>query len=188
MLLEEEESGNGMRTKTDEARHPTTESPCQAFLAADITQKTNDALTTALRMRSRHNASLDHVHRAADSGSNEARHERGCEVCAQIISHASLLNTQALECIVRSELRGSHEDCAGGVRPHSAEERTESLCSGHLNDSLDCVSVVAALGGREGCIVLHADVHNIGWVSCNAADESGGGGHANEGDQAWCAV
>lgn len=186
MLLKEKEGSNGVRTQANKARHPTTESPRKAFLATDITQKTHNGMAAALSRRSAHNASLNHVHRTADGSSHESSHERCCEVCAQVIGHAGLLDTHALEGIVRGELRGSHENRTGGVRPHSAEERTESLCLGHLHEPVECMTVVAALGWREGCVGLHADVHHIGWVTGDTTDEAGCAGHANQGQHARC--
>lgn len=102
MLLEEDEGGNGVRTQANEARNPAAEGPSKTLLAADIPQQARDAMTTALGRRCSHDTGLDHIHGAADGGSDEAGEERGCEVSANIIAHAHLLNAKALEDIVRS--------------------------------------------------------------------------------------
>lgn len=100
MLLKEDEGGNGVRTQANEARNPAAEGPGKTLLTADIPQQACDAVTTALRRGGSHNAGLNHVHGTANSSCDEAGEERGCEVSANIITHAHLLNAEALEDIV----------------------------------------------------------------------------------------
>lgn len=147
MLLEEDEGGNGVRAQANEARNPATEGPSKTLLAADIPQQAYDAVTTALSRRRSHDTGLDHVHGAADGGSDEAGEEGGCEVSADIVAHAHLLNAEALEDIVRCQLRGGHENCARRVRPYTAEERSETFGLGHLHQAVEGMAVVTALGG-----------------------------------------
>lgn len=104
VLLEEDEGGNGVGAQANEARHPAAESPSKTLLAADIPQQAHNAVTPAFRRGSRHDTGLDHIHRTADGGSDEAGEERGCEVGANVVAHAHLLNAEALEDIVRSQL------------------------------------------------------------------------------------
>lgn len=100
VLLKEDESSNSVRTQADEARHPTTEGPGKAFFAADLTQQANNALATALSWGCTHNTSLDHIDRTANGCCDKPRHERGCEMRAEVITHADCLNTHFLESII----------------------------------------------------------------------------------------
>lgn len=104
VLLQEDERGDGMRTQTDKAGNPPTEGPSKAFFAADIPQQAHNTVATALGRRSAHDSSLDHVNRTADSGSDETRHEGGCKVRAEVITHAGRLDAHFLEGIIRSQL------------------------------------------------------------------------------------
>jgi len=184
VLLEEEERGNGVGAQTNKAGNPATESPGQAFLATDIAQQAHNALAMAISVGGRHHASLDHVDGTADGSSHETSHERGRKVRAEVIAHAGLLHAKFLEGIVRGQLRGSHENCAGGIGPHATEERAESFGPGHLNQAVEGVAVVSALRRREGCIGLHAHIEHVGRVADNATNEAGGTGHGEEGEDA----
>lgn len=184
MLLKEDKRSNGVRTETNEARHPTTESPCEALLSSDITEQSNNALTAAFSRRSAHDASLDHIDRAADSGSHKSSHEGGREMRSHVIRHAQLLETQALEGIVRGQLRRCHENSTGRVRPHTAEQAGGTFGARHRHQSVNRVAVVTALSGRESGVGLHAHVQNVGGVTSHATDEAGGRGHTDQGEEA----
>ena len=104
MLLEEDEGGNGVGAQANETRHPAAEGPSKTLLTADIPQQAHNAVTPAFRRGSCHDTGLDHIYRTADGGSDEAGEERGCEVSADVVAHAHLLDAEALEDIVRSQL------------------------------------------------------------------------------------
>lgn len=65
---------------------------------------------------------------------------------ADVIAHTHPLNAEALEDIVRSQLRGGHEDCARRVRPYTTEERADAFGLGHLHQTVEGMAVVTALG------------------------------------------
>lgn len=86
-----------MRTETNKAGHPATESPREALFATNISEQTEHALAAAVGS---HDTGFNNVDGAADSGSDEACHERGREMRGQIISHPGLLDAYPLESIV----------------------------------------------------------------------------------------
>lgn len=90
-----------MGAQTNEARHPTTEGPSKALLAGDISQKAQDAVAAALGGGSAHDTGLDDVDGAADRRGDKPCHEGRSKVRRQVIGHTEVLDTQALECIVR---------------------------------------------------------------------------------------
>lgn len=173
-----------MRAETDEARHPATERPGDTFLAGDLAQQAQSVVAAALGRGGAHHAGLDHVHRAADSRRDEPSQKRRRKVCSQVVGHASLVDAYPLEDIVRGQLRGGHQHGARRIGPHPAEETRGALGAGHLNDTVDGMSVVAALFQGQRRIVLHAHVDHVGRVTCEAADETGRGGHTDQGKEA----
>lgn len=184
MLFQEDERGDGMRTQTDEARHPATEGPSKALLARDIPQKTEDAMATALSRRGAHDAGLNDVHRTADGRGDKSGHEGGREMRAQVIMHAEFLDTQALEGVVGGQLRGGHQDGARRVRPHAAEETRGSLGATHLHQAVERMAVVSSLLRGQRGVGLHAHVQHVRRVSCNSAEEARCTGHSNQGEEA----
>lgn len=148
VLLQEEERGNGMGTQPDEARYPAPEGPGKALLAADIPQKDKDGLAGARGVRGAHDASLDHIDGTADGRCDETGHKRGREVRAEVVFHTDFLHAHTLEDVVGGELGRGHEDCAGRVWPDAAEKSTEAFRLGHLHQTVEGMSIVAALIGR----------------------------------------
>lgn len=96
-------------------------------------------------------------------------------MCSQIITHRRVGDEEALENVVGCELGSSHEDSAGGVWPDTTEQGCDSLLFAHPDDAVNRVLVVAALLDRQCRIILHADVHDICWVSNDTTDEAGCG-------------
>lgn len=179
MLLKEDKRGNGMRTETNEARHPTTESPREALLPSDVAEQSNDALTAAFSRRSGHDTSLDNIDRTTDSSSHKSSHEGGSEMRSHVIGHAEVLQTQTLEGIVRGQLRRRHKNSTGRVRPHSAEQAGGTFGARHGHQSVYRVAVVTALSGRKSSVGLHPHVQDVGGVTSHATDEARGRGHTN---------
>ena len=87
VLFKEHEGRDRVWSQSDEARHPALEDPAHAFLGCDAGNEAHNAL---LGMRA-HDASLDHVHRAADCGRNETGHDRGGEMRAEIVTKVGAL-------------------------------------------------------------------------------------------------
>lgn len=176
MLLEEHECRDRVRAQTDETGNPALEDPAQTFLGGDLRDECNDAL---LRVGA-HDSSLDDIDGGADGGGDEASHDGRGEVGGQVVAEVGALQEFFLENVVAGQLRGGHENGADAVGPHAAEEAAHAFVFDHARETVDGVLVVSALLGREGGVVLHADVEDVGGVACDAAQETGGGGHGDQ--------
>jgi hypothetical protein len=168
MLLKEHESGNGMRSKSNETRHPALEDPAQTFFGRDVPDKTHDAF---LRLCA-HDAGLDHIDRTANRRRDETSHDRSAEMRGEIVAQVGPLQKLRLENIVTCELRRGHEDCADAVGPDAAEQAAHAFVFDHARETVDGVLVVATLLYGEGSVVLHSHVEDVGGIAGDAAEET----------------
>jgi hypothetical protein len=168
MLLEEHESSNGMRPKSNETRYPALEDPAQTFFGRDVPDKTDDAF---LRLCA-HDAGLDHINRTTNRRRDETSHDRSAEMRGKIVAEVGPLQKLRLENIVTCELRRGHEDCADAVGPDAAEQAAHAFVFDHARETVDGVLVVATLLYGEGSVVLHSHVEDVGGIAGDAAEET----------------
>ena len=182
MLFQEQERDNRMRAQTDEARYPAPEHPFRAFKPIYVRQQSGQPFA----LFGAHHARLDHVDGAADRRCHETRQERGREMRREVILQRRVGQEHTLEAVVRGQLAGCHQHRAHAVRPHAPEQTPPPFFSCHAYESVDSVLVVAAVMGRERCVMLHPDVEDVGGVTGDAAEEPGCAGHGDEGGEGWC--
>lgn len=128
-----------------------------------------------------HDAGLDDVDGAGGRGGSQAGEEGGGEVGGEVVAHGGVVHEDTFEGVVGGELPGGHDGGAAAVGEPPAEEAQGPLLAGHAGHAVDGVAVVAALGGRQGGVMLHAHVENVGEVARDAAEEAGPHGHGDEG-------
>lgn len=179
MLLQEQERRYRMRAQPDETRHPSSKHPRDAFRSVHVDQQGPHAFA----LLGAHDARLDDVHGAADGGGDEAGQEAGAEVRGEVIVQWRVGEYESLEAVVRGELGCRHQDRTHAVRQYAPEKGPPSFLPCHAHQAVDGVFVVAAGGGGQGGVVLHADVEDVGGVAGDAAEEAGGGCHGDEGGE-----
>lgn len=162
-----------LRAKTQEAGHPALEHPADTLGSVDVSYKMQDALL----VRRGHDTSLDDIDGARCRGSSQASQERRSEVRGEGVAHRGVVQQQALEGVVRGELAGGHDGSTTTIGQPAAEPAQGALLPGHADHAVEGVLVVAALGRRQGGVVLHAHVDHVGKVAGNAADETRADGH-----------
>ena len=81
-------------------------------------------------------------------------------------------------------MRCGHQHGTSRVGPNATEQTCGTFVAGHLDQSVEGMSVVTALLYGESCVGLHAHVHNVGRVSCDTAKEAGCTGHPDQGEGA----
>lgn len=82
VLFQEKEGSNGVWAQADEAGNPATEHPAETLNAVDINEQLRQALTLTM---STHDTSLDHIHRRANSCSDETGSKAGGEMGSQAV-------------------------------------------------------------------------------------------------------
>lgn len=178
MAVVERIKGKGVdiRSQSEEARGPTLKNPAQAIGSVNVSNEMHHAVAVGAR----HDAGLDDVDGARDGGGNETGDEGGGEVSGEVVLEGRVHEQQALGDVVAGELAGRHEGGAGAVGPPAAEPAAEALLAGHADHAVHGVPVVPPLGGREGGVVLHADVDDVGKVARDAAHHAGAHGQPDE--------
>lgn len=184
MLLQKQKRGNRMGPQPHKTRHPPPKYPADAFIPDRPGQQRQHAPLRPRRpLDAAHDARLDHIDGTAHRRGHEPGQQGRREVGRRVVPHRCPGQQGALEGVVAGELAGRHEDGAQAVRPDAAPEAAPAFLARHADEAVDGVAVVAALGGWQGGVVLHAHVEDVGWVAGDAAEEAGGAGHGDEGGE-----
>lgn len=101
-------------------------------------------------------------------------------MCAQVVGHVEVVETDMFEGVVGRELRARHEHGACRVRPDAAEYRGGTFFADHAHEAVEGMFIVALLFGRQSGVRLHAHVQDVAGIAREAAEEARGGGHKDE--------
>ena len=101
----------------------------------------------------------------------------------QIVFERGLREEEVFGSIIGSELGRGHEHRTHAVGRPAPHQALPALLPRHPDQAIGSVLVVPALSRGQGGIMLHSHVQDIGGVSCDAAEEAGGGGHGDEGGE-----
>ena len=179
MLLQEQKRHHRMRAQTHKTRHPPAKHPPHPLHPKHPPQQPPQPFL----LRRRHDTRLNNIHGAANRRRHEPGQKTGAEMRVQVIVQGRARQDQRFEPVVGGQLRSGHEDGAHAVGGDAPEKGARAFLAGHADEAVEGVGVVAAVGGGEGGVVLHADVEDVGGVAGDAAEEAGGGGHGDEGGE-----
>lgn len=87
MLFQEDECKNGLWTQPHKGRHKSSVHPEQSFILRSLCYKRDYAHALGRA----HDTRLDDINGVGDGSCNEASHDRGREVCCEVILHARIL-------------------------------------------------------------------------------------------------